>query len=134
MYFSPIFSILHRVQQTVQLSARTVILSTLNKGLHWHHLPSKTRPLTWQNNLFCWTPQLLPGRRIYSCPLLCVCVHGVFTSHYCVCVYLHKLNADQFRVWVWFYHKIQHIDIIATKSHVSVLKVHLFLSIALTNL
>uniref|UniRef100_A0A9J8B300 GRF-type domain-containing protein n=1 Tax=Cyprinus carpio carpio TaxID=630221 RepID=A0A9J8B300_CYPCA len=30
-------------------------------------------------------PQLLPGRWIYSCPLLRVCVHGVFTSHCCVC-------------------------------------------------
>uniref|UniRef100_A0A8C2DHE6 Inactive rhomboid protein n=1 Tax=Cyprinus carpio TaxID=7962 RepID=A0A8C2DHE6_CYPCA len=29
-------------------------------------------------------PQLLPGRWIYSCPLLRVCVHGVFTPHCCV--------------------------------------------------
>ncbi len=40
-------------------------------------------------------PQLLPGRWSNGCPLLQVCVH------YCVCVHLDGLNAeDQFRIWV----------------------------------
>ncbi len=46
-------------------------------------------------------PQLLPGRRSISCPLLRVCVHGVceFTA-LCVCT-LDGLNAEhKFRVWV----------------------------------
>ncbi len=46
-------------------------------------------------------PQLLPGRRSIGCPLLRVCVRGVWVcSLLCVCT-LDGLNAEhEFRVWV----------------------------------
>ncbi len=47
-------------------------------------------------------PQLLPGRcNINGCPLLRVCVHGVFVfTAVCVCTCLAGLNAEhEFQVW-----------------------------------
>ncbi len=53
---------------------------------------TEVRPLSKAPN-----PQLLPGYRSISCPLLRVCVHGVCVLTVCVhgvCVHLDGLNAE----------------------------------------